>query len=133
MSLRVGTGTPQIGRRRSANGQSGGRTRTGRVAEGVQHARRIVAEADHTRRPLTAGAAGRAATAPAVDGAQMRRHVVLAVELLRTDAARITLAVEMSRDVMPVEVGGVGVRVVAHLAPVRRALLDAEAADADGR
>ena len=43
-------------------------------------------------------------SAPSVDRSQMRRHVVLAVELLGTDGAGVRLPVEMGGDVMPVEV-----------------------------
>ena len=63
----------------------------------------------------------------------MGRHVVLAVELLLADGAGVGLALKVGGHVVPVEVGRVGVGVVAHLAPVRVAVLDAEAADADGR
>ena len=62
----------------------------------------------------------------------MRGHVVLPVELLGADAAGVALPVEVRGHVMPVEVGRVGIGVVAHLAAVRVALLDAEAPDGDG-
>ncbi len=64
-------------------------------------------------------------------GPQVRRHVVLPVELLRADGARVGLAVQVGGDVVAVEVGRVGVGVVAHLAAVGVALLHAEAPDAD--
>ena len=68
-----------------------------------------------------------------MNSSKVSRHVVLPVELLVTHSTRVGLALEVCGDVVPVEVAWVGVRVVAHLAPVRRALLDAEASDADGR
>jgi len=63
---------------------------------------------------------------------QVGSHVVLAVKFLVTHGARVGLALEVGGDIVPVEVGGVGVRVVAHLAPVIVPVLDAEAADTDG-
>ena len=66
---------------------------------------------------------------------QVSCHVVLPVELLMTHLARVGVPVQVGGDVVPVEVAGVGVRVVAHLAAVRVLwwpLVDAEAADADG-
>ena len=63
----------------------------------------------------------------------MSRHVVLAVELLVADAAGVGLALQVCGDVVPVEVARVGVGVVADFAAVVVALLDAEAADGDGR
>ena len=62
----------------------------------------------------------------------MSRHIVLPVELLVADAAGIGLALQVGGHVVAVKVGGMRVRVVAHLAAVRVAVLDAEAADADG-
>ena len=69
---------------------------------------------------------------PPVHGPEVRRHVVLPVELLVAHGAGVGLAVQVGGDVVTVEVGRVGVRVVAHLAAVGVAIQDAEAADADG-
>ena len=63
---------------------------------------------------------------------QVGSHVVLAVELLVTHATRVGLAVQVGGHVMPVEVGGVSIGIVANFAPVSVALLDTEAPDADG-
>jgi len=71
--------------------------------------------------------------APPMHRSQVRRHVVLSVELLLAHGARVGLALEVGGDVVPVEVGGMGVGVVADLAAVGVTVLDAEAADADGR
>jgi len=60
------------------------------------------------------------------------RHVVLPVELLLADGAWVGLALEVGGDIVPMEVARVSVCVVAHLAPVRIPVLDAEAADRDG-
>ena len=63
----------------------------------------------------------------------MSRHVVFPVELLMADGARVGLALQVGGHIVPVEVARMGVRVVAHLATVRVPVLDAEAADGDGR
>ena len=63
----------------------------------------------------------------------MSRHVVFPVELLVADGARVGLALQVSGDIVPMEVARMGVRVVAHLAAVRVPVLDAEAAYADRR
>jgi len=68
---------------------------------------------------------------PSMDRPQVRRHIVLPVELLVADSARIGLALQMGGHVVAMEVAGVRVRVVAHLAPVRVPILDAEASDGD--
>ena len=70
-------------------------------------------------------------SAPAVDRPQVRRHVVLPVELLGTDGAGVRLPVEVGGHIVPVEIGRVGVGVVADLASVGVALLGAIAPDAD--
>ena len=62
----------------------------------------------------------------------MGGHVVLSVKFLMTHGARIGLTLEVGCHVVPVEVGGVGVGVVAHLAAVVVPVLDAEAAYTDG-
>ena len=64
--------------------------------------------------------------------AKVSRHVVFPVELLVADGAWVGLALQVSGDIVPMEVAGMGVRVVAHLAAVRVPVLDAEAADGDG-
>lgn len=63
----------------------------------------------------------------------MRGHVVFSVEFLGAHRARVGLPVQVGGDVMSVEVRGVGVGVVAHLAPVGVSLLGAVGPDADGR
>lgn len=63
---------------------------------------------------------------------QVSSHIVFTVELLVADIAGIGLPVQMCCHIMPVEVRGVSVRVVADLAPVSIALLNAETPDADG-
>ena len=81
-----------------------------------------------------ARALGLETRAPAVHGAQVRRHVVLAVELFVADFAGVGVALEVGGDVVPVEVAGVGVGVVAHLATVRVlwwTFVDAETSNAD--
>lgn len=84
-----------------------------------------------------AGARGGGTTAargvhtPAMDSSQVRRHIVLPVKLLMTDSAWIGLALQVCGDVVPVEVAGMRVCVVADLASVRVPILDAEAADGD--
>ena len=81
-----------------------------------------------------ARALGLEARAPAVHGAQVRGHVVLAVELFVADFAGVWVALEVGGDVVPVEVAGVGVGVVAHLATVRVlwwTFVDAETSNAD--
>jgi len=84
-----------------------------------------------------AGRGGAAAAAgghpPPVDRPQVRGHVVLPVELLVADSARVGLALQVGGHVVAVEVAGVRVGVVAHLAPVRVSILDAEAPYGDGR
>ena len=64
----------------------------------------------------------------------MSSHVVLPVELLVADLARVGVPVQVSGHIMPVEVAGVGVGVVADLAAVGVlwwSFIGAEAADAD--
>ena len=76
-----------------------------------------------------------AAAAPPVHGSQVSGHVVLPVELFMTNFARVGVPLEVGGHVVPVEVAGVGVGVVANFTPVRvlwRPLVRAEAADADG-
>jgi len=63
--------------------------------------------------------------------AKVSRHVVLPVELLVADGARVGLALEVSGDIVPVEVAWVSVGIVANLATVGVPILDAEAADGD--
>ena len=64
-------------------------------------------------------------------GPQVGGHVVFSVELLGADRARVRLSVQVRGHVVPVEVGGMRVRIVAHLAPVGVALLKAVAANAN--
>ena len=61
----------------------------------------------------------------------MRCHIVLSIELLVADGAGVGLPLQMRGDIVPVEVARVGVGIVAHLAAVSVAVLDAEAANAD--
>ena len=70
-----------------------------------------------------------------MDSSEVSRHVVLPVELLVADLAGVGVPVQVSGHVVPVEVAGVGVGVVADLAAVGVlwwSLVGAEAADADG-
>ncbi len=62
----------------------------------------------------------------------MGRHVVFPVELLAAHGARIGFSVQVCSHIMPVEIGWMSVCVIAHLASVGVALLDAEAPNADG-
>ena len=64
--------------------------------------------------------------------AQVGRHVVLAVELFVTNFAGIGIALEVGGHIVPMEIAGVGVGVVADLAAVRvlwRTLVSAETPD----
>ena len=63
--------------------------------------------------PSRAGAA-----APAVDGSQVGGHVVLPVELFMTNFAGVGVPLEMGGHVVPVEVAGVGVGIVANFTTV---------------
>lgn len=69
---------------------------------------------------------------PSVYGPKVSRHVILAIKLLGTHRAWVRLSVQVSSDIVPVEIGRMGVRVVADLASVSVSLLDAKAANADG-
>ena len=62
----------------------------------------------------------------------MSCHVIFSVEFLGADSARIRFSVQMCCDIVPVEVGGVRVRVVTHLASVSVPLLETVTANADG-
>ena len=82
-----------------------------------------------------ARALGLETRAPAVHGAQVRGHVVLAVELFVADFAGVGVALEVGGDVVPVEVAGVGVGVVANFTTVGVlwwTLVCTETANADG-
>ncbi len=79
------------------------------------------------RRSLSGG------VAPTVYRSQMCRHVVFPVEFLVANRARIWFPVQMGSDIMPVEVGRVGVWIVADFAAVSISLLGAIRPDADGR
>ena len=65
----------------------------------------------------------------------MSRHVVLPVELFMTNFAGVGVPLEVGRHVVPVEVAGVGVGIVAHFTTVGVlwwSLVRTETADADG-
>ena len=73
--------------------------------------------------------------APAVDSSQVGGHVVLPVELFMTNFAGVGVPLEVGRHVVPVEVAGVGVGVVANFTTVGVlwwTLVRTETANADG-
>ena len=73
--------------------------------------------------------------APAVDGSQVSGHVVLPVELFMTNFAGVGVPLEVGRHVVPVEVAGVGVGIVANFTTVGVlwwTLVRTETANADG-
>ena len=63
----------------------------------------------------------------------MCRHVVFAVEFLVANGARIRFSVQVSGNVMSMEIGRMSVRIVADLTTIRIPFLQAIRTDTNGR
>ena len=63
----------------------------------------------------------------------MGRHIVFAVEFLVTNGARVRFSVQVSGNVMSMEIGRMSVRIVADLTTIRIPFLQAIRTDTNGR